>query len=145
MSRISIKGVLIGSVVDIVLTNIASWPLAFFVISDLSKSGVAKDQLLKAAVDAMQMNTSYFVIGMLIGSFCSIIGGFVSAKIAKKAELLNGALASILCVANGLYSWLAGSYLRSWWFHVIAITLSIILAMFGGYIARSRNLKSAAA
>jgi len=56
------------------------------------------------------MASSVFrVSSIILGALCSVLAGYVSARIAKHDEVLNGALSSILCVVGGLYSVLSGS------------------------------------
>ena len=92
----------------------------------------------------MRTDYTYFSIAMLLGSLCSVLGGYISAKIAKRSELLNGGLASFLCVGSGIYSWILGNSPYAWWYHVLAIVMSISLATLGGYMVKRRRMKSAA-
>jgi hypothetical protein len=141
MSKISILGVVVGAVVDIVATNIVTIPLVVFIAYKLAKSGLSPEQVQAAIIDAMRTDTTYFTIGMLLGSLCSILGGYISAKIAKKSELLNGGLASFLCIGSGICSWAFVNSPYPWWYHVLAILLSGSLATLGGYFCLKRRAK----
>ena len=145
MSKVSIKAVIIGGITDIASTNILQIPLVVYIAFDLIKSDVADDQLSTALLAAMKDNPLYFTLGLAVGSFCSFLGGYVSAKIAKHNEMLNGTLASFLCVGIGLYSMFSGASHLPWWQHLFYLSLSPALACFGGYLryAQVNKLKKA--
>ena len=44
---------------------------------------------------------------ILIGLFCSVFGGYLAGRLAKHEELVNGLLASFLCVGIAVYSSIA--------------------------------------
>jgi hypothetical protein len=145
MLKISFKGVVVGAIVDIVSTNILSMPLMIYIAYVLAKSGLNQVEVHASLVETMRSNTLYFGIAMCLGSLCSILGGFVAAKIAKKYELLNGGLASFLCVGSGVYSLVIGGSSQSIWFHLLSIFMSVALTTFGGYLGKASNLKKQAA
>lgn len=41
---------------------------------------------------------------LLLGALCSVLGGYVAARLAARSELVNGALSAFLCIAFGLYA-----------------------------------------
>ena len=43
-----------------------------------------------------------------------MLGGYVSARIAARDEVLNGALASILCIGFGIYAVVKGTGTCGW-------------------------------
>lgn len=136
MNKISIKAVIVGGLVDIISTNVFELPLMVYMIFVLLKSGVPQDQVHEALMESFQSNSLLYASGMVIGIFCSVLGGYVSARIAKHDEVLNGALASFLCVSIGLYSLTTslGSSDIPLWQHLVSLVLSPIVAGFGGYL-----------
>ena len=74
----------------------------------------------------------------ILGGVCSVLGGYVSARIAKHDELLNGANSSILCVGGGTYAVISGSAADDLWMHLVCLPLSPALGALGGYL-RSRQ------
>ena len=141
MSKVSIKGVIIGSITDIVSSNIVQIPLFVYIVSQLSMESIPQDEIEKALMSAMKNNYIYFTIAMVLGSLCSILGGYISAKIAKHNEVLNGALSSFLCVGSGVYAMTAGGTEYTWWQHILIICFSISLSTIGGYI-RLKQIQS---
>ncbi|MEY2863332.1 MAG: hypothetical protein RLY58_1039 [Pseudomonadota bacterium] len=146
MSKVSIKAIIIGGITDVVSSNILQIPLIAYITFGLIKSGVAKDQLQPALLTAMKENSLYFILGLAVGSFCSFLGGYISAKIAKHNEVLNGTLASFLCVGISFYSMFSGASQLPLWQHILYLLLSPALACFGGYVRYSQvnKLKKAA-
>jgi hypothetical protein len=65
---------------------------------------------------------------------CSVLGGYVAARIAKRGELLNGALSAYLCIGVGVYGMIAGHSAIPLWQHLVAFVGSPILGALGGYL-----------
>lgn len=128
MHRIALKGVAIGNITDIVATYVVMLPLmVYFAIS----SGLPPAEILKES-------TVLYVSYAILGGVCSVLGGYVSARIAKHDELLNGALSSILCVGGGMYAVISGGAADDLWMHLVFLPLSPALGALGGYL-RSRQ------
>jgi fructose-specific phosphotransferase system IIC component len=71
---------------------------------------------------------------MFFGMLCSILGGFVAARIAKRGALLNGALSAFLCVGFGVYALVSKTNTVSPWMHAAGFLLSPALGALGGYL-----------
>src|SRR5262245_52276701 len=99
MHRISLKGVAIGYITDIAATYIVVIPL---IVGIMVLSGDPSAKILKES-------TIFYNSYAILGGLCSMLGGYVSARIANHDELLNGALSSILCVGGGMYAVISGS------------------------------------
>ncbi len=132
MKHVSFKGVAIGNVVDIVASNVVAVPVMIYVLAsarvELSDHG--------AVTDLLKTSSVFLAASSILGGLCSVPGGYVSARVGKHDEVLNGALASILCVALGVYAVANGT--GRLWLHVLYLPLSPALAALGGYL-RSRQ------
>jgi hypothetical protein len=85
MHGISIKAVLAGGVTDIGLSMLLGALLqAFFGVGRATPTGIL------------------FVVQLIVGLGCSVLGGYVAASIAKEHMALNGLAASSLCVVLGV-------------------------------------------
>ena len=133
MHRMSLKGVAIGNITDIVATYVVMLPLMIYLAVS---SGLPAANILKES-------TALYVSYAILGGACSVLGGYVSARIAKHDELLNGALSSILCVAGGMYAVISGNAADDLWMHLVFLPLSPALGALGGYL-RSRQAASIA-
>lgn len=133
--KISIKGVVIGSVADIVGTNIwAFFFILYLLFSHQLLASVPRSQLETEVTSLLRDDPLNFTINLLAGSFFSILGGYIAAHIAKRHELLNGALSSFLCVLLGLYSTVSGTGSASLWLHLLGFILSPALGLLGGFL-----------
>jgi len=139
MKRVSLKGVVIGSIADIVSTNIVLLPLIIYVMSTSGQSAQVPDSITQV----LMASSFYRVSATILGALCSVLGGYVSARIAKHDELLNGALSSILCIGFGVYALISGSAAGATGLHLAFLPLSPALGALGGYLS-SRRKRSAA-
>jgi hypothetical protein len=106
MNKISIRGVVVGGVIDIVATVILTLPLVVAYAIPTELTPTPKDLLQAQAAVMATIRASPLLYGLqsAIGLACSVLGGYVAARVAKHDELLNGLLASSLPVALGVYS-----------------------------------------
>ena len=142
MGRVSAKGVLVGGVLDIAATFVLSIPLMSVAMVRLNLAPLPEPDRTAALMKAMGPGSSYYLIGLGLGSLCSALGGYVAARIAKHDELLNGALSAWLCMLSGVYSWGTGAYAATAWAHIGYLVLSPTLGAFGGYLCHRGRLKS---
>lgn len=131
MKRISFKGVAIGNVVDIVTTNIVMIPVMIYILASAGV-GSLPDHGAASATNILRASTIYLMASSILGGLCSVLGGYVSARIAARDEVLNGALASILCVGFGVYALMNGT--GRLWLHLLELPLSPALGALGGYL-----------
>jgi hypothetical protein len=129
MNRLSLKGIVIGNLTDILSTYIIVIPAALYMLTQ----GYAADP------QALMKSSTFMGVSRILGALCSVLGGYVSARIARHDEVLNGALASILCVAPGVYTIFSGSAGDRLGQHLALIPLSVLLAAFGGYLGLRRR------
>lgn len=134
MRQISVKGVIVGGILDIVATFVTSIPLMATAFARLQLMQLPAAERPAALMKAMGPGSSYNLVGLALGSACSILGGYVAARIAKREERLNGALSAWLCVLSGLYSWWSGAYAVTAMAHVGYLILSPVMGALGGYL-----------
>jgi len=135
MKKVSILGVLIGGIVDIVSTNILAFPFILFVlVTRVDFLGMPPEEATKALTRAIQSDWVLFTIQLIIGSVCSIFGGYIAALIARHDELLNGALSAYLCIAIGIYSIIRGSGTEPILLSILGFILSPAFGLSGGYL-----------
>lgn len=143
MKNGSIKGVVIGSVTDILATNIVTLPLVIYVMVTRNLSSLPSEQMSNALMHALRNDPALFSIQVLLGSLCSILGGYVAARIAKRSEVLNGTLACFLCVGSGIYGLLFGAMAIPLWQHIAGFIASPVLSAFGGYLRKLTSRRHA--
>jgi hypothetical protein len=140
MKRISLKGVAIGSFTDILSTNFVLFPVQIYI---LVSSGFNPDNAAGSVAAILKASTFFFASSCILGGLCSVLGGYVAARIAKHDELLNGGLSSILCVASGVYSLMRGSAADHLWAHLAFLPLSVALGALGGVLRARQSMRRA--
>lgn len=139
MSKLSLKGVLIGGVVDVASTIALGIPLALYVVATVDLTRVPKDQLGTAITAAMNGNALLHVAQLVVGLGCSVLGGYIAARIARSEELLNGAVSAWLCTALGVYAIAAGKDHHSVLVQVLVLLAGPVMGSLGGYLAIKHN------
>jgi hypothetical protein len=135
MKRISFMGVAIGNITDIVATNVVLLPVTLYIMAGAlggSPSG-------NPVTGILARSALFIVASSVLGGLCSVLGGHVSARIAKHDHLLNGALSSILCIAIGVYGLILGSSAEHPWLYLADIPLSPALGALGGFLCLRRH------
>jgi len=135
VSKLSFKGVVVGGVTDIVSTNILAIPLIVYILmSKTNLRNVPPHEAQSAITNALQSSSLLYASQLLIGSACSVLGGYVGARLAKHDELLNGLLTSFLCVGIGVYSLAERIGSSSSLLHLLGFVASPALGLLGGYL-----------
>ena len=138
MRQISLKAVIVGSLFDIIGTQLLLIVLIMAVCAPIlaGSSGLPDATQIRAVLE----NSVLFKAGgWLAGALMSIGAGYIAAAIAKRSELLNGALSSVLCVALGLYSVLFSASGHSSWTAALDLVLAPLLGLLGGYLRARRR------
>ena len=136
MKKLSILGIVVGGISDIVLTNILAIPLLVFVLVTRVHytPAMSSQQLTDALTNGLMGDPMLFAVQLLLGSLCSIFAGYLAAWIAKHNELLNGSLSAWLCVASGICSLVIKLDSAPWFLTLIGFILSPALGLLGGYL-----------
>ena len=144
MSKISFKGVIIGGIVDIVATYLAVIPLSVILAIRANISSVPKAQQAVVLAAAIHDSPLFLLSGIIVGSLCSILGGYVAARVAKSEALLNGALSAWLCIGVGIYAMLGKSNTMTPVQHALYLLASPALGALGGVVWQRLAAKAAA-
>ncbi|BAM89729.1 hypothetical protein S58_37360 [Bradyrhizobium oligotrophicum S58] len=134
MKRVSLKCVVVGSVVDILSTNLAIFPVTILVFIF---SGPAAAELAASDPRALMASNLFKALSFTFGTLSSVLGGYVSGRLAKHDHILNGALSSILCMGFGVYALLSGR--GSLVVQLALFALTPLLGAVGGYLSARRS------
>jgi len=143
MRKISIVGAGIGGVVDIVATNVVSLPVVMYVMVSQGLMNVPKAELTLQVMAGIKASPGLYVTLGLLGCLCSVLGGYVAALIARRAEVLNGALSAYLCLAFSVWGLASGQEQLPLWLHLFLLPLSPFLGALGGYLRLLRLRRKA--
>jgi nitrate/nitrite transporter NarK len=127
LKRINILSIIVGIIVDMVGTMIAS--------SIFTAIYVLSNHIDIQNIKELYTNNLYISLSMIIGAIFSILGGFVAARIAKQNKLMNSAIIGIACEIVGIYTIFNGKSFLPTWYHVMAFIITIPLTLIGGALA----------
>ena len=144
--KISLKGVLIGGIVDVLSSSLLGVPLAIYAVSKIDLAHTPSEQLSSAIAAVSHATPWLYGTQLLVGLACSVLGGYVAAWLAKHDELLNGTLSAFLCVAIGIYSIASGKDSHALWVQILMLISASICGFLGGYLRlRQRSIQTVAA
>jgi hypothetical protein len=128
------KAIGLGLAVDIVGTLVAGLVLGAIYGVIVTLSGGGQEELDSAA--QVQVGSGIFYAGVVVGSFFSVLGGYVCARIAGQREYQRGAVLALISVLLGLLMT----------FEQYSALMSAVMAivggatvMFGAYLGYNRN------
>ncbi len=134
MSSISIKGIVAGAL----FTTIGGFIASFIALLIISKTtGAVTRAEVKAIADSSPLTV---ICSSLVTIVLVTMGGYLAARVAGRAPLINGTLSTFLYVFSGLYM-LTGPYPEYWMRNLIATAAAPLLGLLGGYLfqRRARN------
>jgi len=136
MSAVSIKGVVVGAIVDVVASVALGLPFVLYAMSKVDLSHIPIAQSSATVTAAIHDSAPLYAGQLAVGLACSVLGGYVAAWLAKHDELLNASLSSFLCVALGVYTMATGKDSNALWVQILMLLASPILALVGGDLMR---------
>jgi len=95
-----IKAVAIGLLVDFGGSALASFLLLFIYSFGLLASGIPENEFMEAMLN-IQHNSWVLVIGIVIGFFFSVLGGYFCARVARHSEYKFGLILSGISIILG--------------------------------------------
>jgi hypothetical protein len=131
MSSVSLKAVLIAALFDVVTSSVLG---AILVSAGAVWSGAESADDVARFVSS----SSIYFLTYAVGSVVSVVAGYMAAKIARRGELVNGALSSFLCVLLGVYVELSGASTAPAALSITSLALSPLLGSLGGYLRLRR-------
>jgi len=139
MAKLCAKGVLIGGLVDVVASVVLGIPVAFYALSRLDLTTIPKSQIESVMVMGIYGNRLLYATQLLLGLACSVLGGYVAARLANHDEMFNGTLSSFLCIALGAYTVVSGTISSPLLIQTLAFVLSPASGLLGGYLRALRK------
>jgi hypothetical protein len=128
--EIRITAVVVGWLVDTVTTTVAGIPLlAAFGVDPLAQEQPPLDRLNEAP--------DFLFASLAVGLLCTLIGGFVTAHLARGAELRNAVVMGVASAGSGLALALTGTGGPPVWYLALGTALTVPAAVLGG-LARER-------
>jgi hypothetical protein len=128
-SGIRPKAILIGIVADIGATYLA---MAILMVSIGGGTRDLSEEDARQLIETTFQQAPYLLLSGALGLLATALGGFVAAKVATVAPLLNAACVGLFDLVFGIL--LSGD--APLWFSVIALLLTLPAAITGGVLWR---------
>jgi hypothetical protein len=132
MHSISIKGIVLGSLFDLVATFAFVFALGIFL--SLFHGGDAEAAMLAAC------SAEWMTVSLVVTSAFTVIAGYLAARIAGRGELINGTLSAVLSTAIALLMSIGQPSPWPVAVNLFLFILTPLLGLLGGYL-RSRQVK----
>lgn len=140
MRKISIGGILLGGITDIVSTFVLGLPTGLVALSRLDYAHIPQERL-HGAIAAALAAPSVFAAQTFAGLIGSFLGGVVAAGVARRNELLNGALSAVLCISLGIVVLITGHNQYPLWLDMLGMVAGPAAGLAGGSAVRSVRLR----
>jgi len=134
VTRFNTKAIVIGSMLMFIL-DILTGSLLFSIFGGDSLTSGATQAEIEAVGAIIDQNDSYLLASLLLGTFSTVLGGYVAARIAKRLPLFNACAVGWFGIFLGIL--LGGSGDSPWWFNAIGYISTIPMAIVGGLLART--------
>ncbi|MBD0380701.1 hypothetical protein [Paenibacillus sedimenti] len=83
-------------------------------------------------------NVGLLMVLLAVGLFWTFLGGYVAAKVAKRAEVFNASIIGVIAAAIGFDSMLTSRDIPLW-YELIGFIVIIPISLLGGYLALKKN------
>lgn len=129
MRSISIKGLVFAIIAALLLDAISGIGLMIGLGAPSTSEGMTDQQMIDA-LDTLIHSTTFLMGSLLLGTLSTVVGGFIVARVAKKAPYQN---AAVFAVPGVILSMLAAADFP-FWFNAIGFVLAVPAALLGGWL-----------
>ncbi|MFQ5938004.1 MAG: hypothetical protein ACE5LB_16510 [Acidiferrobacterales bacterium] len=137
-SGIRPNAVLLGIVADLGATFLAMMALTAFLGAQAGVENLPKEEAMQL-IEKTLREPPYLLLGGVLGLLATVLGGYVAARVADVAPLLNAACVGVFGVVLGIL-FIGQSPL---WFSLLGILLTPPAAIVGGVLwRRSRGVRA---
>ena len=134
MSRVNFKAVAVGFLLTLGLDILTGIVLLFLHGDEVTVAGRSSEQVSQDLANVTG-STSFLLVSIVLGSFTTMVGGCVTARMAKRYPYFNGLAVGVLGALFGLVFWAENPM----WFNLFALVTVIPTALLGAHIG-ARNL-----
>ena len=132
MRNISIKGVVSGTALGLLLDLLSGVTLTFILGQSAFSPGVNEAEVQRTLAEIS--HAAPFLFGSLVlGSLSTVAGGYVGARIAKRLPYMNSAAVGVVGLVLGAF--LADGTLPLW-FNLLGFASVLPMALVGGHVAK---------
>lgn len=143
LTGVRIRPIVAGVIVDYVSTAVLG---TLYLIVFSIKEGVENGDLSEEAIKKLLASPEHLLILGIIGVLCTVLGGYISGRLAKDVEVKHGTLVglvSLVLVALQEVMLVESSPVPQW-YEVVGYLVTVPAAALGGYLAqRQREIRVA--
>jgi len=136
---VRIRPIIIGAVVDYLATYllVMLYVIVYYVKDPLEKGGLPEEAIEKALQQMIASQEGLLAL-LVIGAFCTALGGYVAGRLAKADVVKHGALVgAVSLIVGALQSGMAGeASLVPDWHLFLGYILAIPAGALGGFFAQ---------
>ena len=137
MPTFNIRAVVVGSLLMLAL-DILSSILLFSVFGGDALSSGATQEEITAVSNIVAQNDGYLLAGMFLGSFSTVLGAYIAARIANNLPLFIALAVGVVgIVVAALLG--DGSNESPMWFSAFGYISTVPMALVGGWLARRES------
>lgn len=137
MTRVNFKAVAVGFLLTLGLDILIGIVLLFLHGDEITVAGRSSEQVSQDLANVTG-STSFLLVSIILGSFTTMVGGCVTARLARRYPYFNGLAVGVLGALFGLIFWSENPM----WFNLFALVTVIPTALLGAHIG-VRNLPGA--
>ncbi len=138
---VQIRPIIVGAVVDYVATYalIMVYLIVHYMKEPLEKGGMPEEAIERALKEMLSSQEGLLAL-IVIGAFCTALGGYVAGRLAKAEEVKHGALVGAVSLIVGIVqTGMAGEASPvPYWHELLGYVLAIPAGAMGGSFAQGR-------
>jgi hypothetical protein len=136
------KAVALGLLTDFGGTLVLVNAIAFVYGVALATAGVPQEEIVQMLAN-MSTDSVYFWVGSIGGGICSVLGGYVCARVAAQSEYTLGVILAVLTLAIGFV--IGGDGSLDLGLTIVLNAATVAAVMIGAWIGKKRNRAARAA
>jgi hypothetical protein len=138
MRRVVVRSVLVGGLIDAFCSSFLGAVSVVVVLLILSIAHTPPDSVAAVTSDIVHANPLFIAAQVVIGAGCSLLGGYIAARLAGHDERLNGAASSVVSLVSGIVAIALGHDPQQLTLHVLILPVKPALGYVGGYLRASQ-------
>lgn len=140
MLRFNIRAIVVGSLSILALDIVTGVAMFTFFAGNTLTSGATQEEI-SAVANVIEHNSDFLLASLLLGTFSTVLGGYIAARIAKNLPLFNAFAVGVVGIAAAIL--LGGQNGSPGWFNAVGYISTIPAAIVGGWLARCESQKVA--
>ena len=133
IKRFSAKAIATGTFVAFALDLLTGIVSLMIFSGDALQAGATQDEI-RAASELVQQNDAYLFAALVLGTLTTVVGGYVTARLARQLPLLNACAMGVLGVGLGIL--LSSQSESPLWLDIFGTLVTLPAAIAGGYWGR---------